>query len=159
MSGMAKARVHKPKSSNAVVNERVDAVRSLVNQGQTKGAIKAFCVEQFGVHWQTAEAYYSRAREEMLKDAGTDRQTLLAESKAFWAEMTIKDDATNADKMRARENLDKLFALSQLSVKVEHSGNIEHGGNITLTLAERSEIARLDAAIAEALNARAETES
>ena len=126
---MAKIRQHKKKSTDAVVAERIRAVRSLVNQGQTKGAIKVFCCQNFGVHYRTAETYYARAREEMLADAGIDRETLLAESKAFWSEMLVNDDASLADRMRARENLDKLFALSQASMKVVHSGTVEHAAS------------------------------
>lgn len=88
-----------------------------------KGTIKRTLAEQFGLSARSIETVFARAREEALAEFGKPKAEHQSDSLEFYQTVIRDPKASNKDKIRAQEGIDRLLGLSaQFKSTVELSG-------------------------------------
>lgn len=111
-------------------------VQRLLALAKRPSEIKAAVSKEFGIKPRSVEPYLRRAREEMIRITGKSKEEHRADSYYFYTSILSKPDASDRDKLRARECIDKLLAIPE--PQVIHGNNL----NVDLTpeqLAEMSD--------------------
>jgi hypothetical protein len=93
------------------VEDRTLMVRRLLAQGQYDGQIKKVVAAHYKISPRTVERYLRRARDEMLAETGQDKSQLRAEGYGFYREMRANGKASDKDRLKAQERIDKLLGL------------------------------------------------
>jgi hypothetical protein len=104
----AKPAIHRPTEQE--LEERIVVTSRALCRGLTKHEIKRAITSQYRVGWRTVETYLSRARALLIEESGRTRQQLVAEAFGFYNSV-LSSNASTADKIRARERIDRLFGL------------------------------------------------
>jgi hypothetical protein len=97
--------------SNKEIEERIEVVANMLALDVRKSSIKKFCLEKFGVGYRSAEVYISRARELLVKWSKQSSEEHYIEALAWWRGVIQNQSTDWPAKMRARENLDRLFGI------------------------------------------------
>jgi transposase len=93
------------------IEARTLMVRRLLSQGKYDGEVKKTVAAHFKISARTVERYLRRARDEMVKEAGKDRGELRAEGYSFYREIRGNRKASDKDRLKAQERIDKLLGL------------------------------------------------
>jgi len=76
------------------------------------------CMKKWGVTYREARGYLKDAKDLLMRDLMRGRDEHRCESLAFYRSVILDPNASTADKIRARERIDKLLGLEQ-PVKAE----------------------------------------
>lgn len=101
------------KATAEEIEERVEACEQMIALGRYNGEIKRAMAKQYGISPRTAESYIKKARTAMLNRRGETRDGLQADAMAFYQSIIRDENASNRDKIRARERIDKLLGLDE----------------------------------------------
>jgi len=113
------------KSTNAQVTRNVERLVHHMQQNPCalNGQLRRYCKREFDVEFRMAEHYIARAQSVLLERINAGRETMRAGSAAFYESVISDKSASVADRIRARERLDKLLGLDEKqSVQLEHTG-------------------------------------
>ncbi len=92
--------------------ERIELVEGLLGQGARTGQIKRALKTQYGLEHAQSMVYIGRARDNIRKRFGKNREAHRADSFAFYEAMaTATSKATPIVKLRARQRIDELLGL------------------------------------------------
>ena len=100
-----------PRATHRERDTRISLVRKLISARMTNGEIKRAMATQFGLSPRTAEGYISRARAEIMEDLGRSREDHQADAYTFYCAVVGNREASNRDKIKAQERIDKLLGL------------------------------------------------
>jgi hypothetical protein len=102
--------------------ERLDFTFELLSRGLHKSEIKKQIRAKYGdLSARTIESYLSRAREKVLLLIQSNKNTVRAESYAFYEAMQRDGNATVREKILARERIDKLLGLdAPTNININH---------------------------------------
>jgi hypothetical protein len=109
------------KSTAAEVERRVETCELLLSRGGRKSQIHSAMKKEFGVSWQMASIYVSRARANLLKRLGKPKEQHRCESLALYESVIQSPDSKPNDRIHARQRIDELLGL-------DAPRQIEHGG-------------------------------
>lgn len=116
--------------------ERVNEAQMLLMQGPIlKSAVIAHIKSKFKVEHRAAETYLARARQNILLHLNQLKDEHRADSLAFYEGIILDPDTSAADRLRARERIDKLLGLDKPSeslIKLNHSGEIKQTGVVSV---------------------------
>jgi len=118
------------KSSSEVVDRRIAFVERMLRgtQYSLKSEMLTVIKEEFKVERKMAEEYMARARDRLVLRLNQARADHRADSLAFYEGIISNPTTTAFEKIRARENVDKLLGLplppEPLRMQIEHSGGI-----------------------------------
>src|SRR3972149_4864087 len=93
-------------------DQRIELTYQLLAKGQRPSVIARAVAQKFGCATKTVkDQYLSRARTIMLAEIARAKTELRAESLALYRAITAEPKASNRDKKKAQERIDKLLAL------------------------------------------------
>lgn len=103
----------KNKSKRVETRLRIEVARKMLARGMYQGEIKRILSSHYGVSGRMVEKYIGRARQLIIEATGKSKQEHIADSYSFYIDVQANDKLPVASRLRARENIDKLFALPQ----------------------------------------------
>lgn len=106
-----------------ITEECMRVARELVARRFTKGTIKVALAKQFDLTARSIETVLSRVRVEMAQEFGRPKVEHQEDALEFYRSVIRDPKASNKDKIRAQEGIDRLLGLSaQFKSTVELSG-------------------------------------
>ena len=100
--------------TSAELEKRVLLVETWMRKGiLLRSRLKRKIKHRWDIEWRQADEYIRRARERLLIHLNQSREEHRADSLAFYEGIMLNDDAAIAEKLRARERVDKLLGLEQ----------------------------------------------
>lgn len=119
------------KPTQEEIQEREDLMYELLSRTILKSQIKKQFRKKYGdVSPRTIDRYLSRARARQLAEAGTSKDEMRAESRAFYEAMARDPQSDPRSKLIARERIDRLFGLDapQKTALTDPSGDNPYVG-------------------------------
>ena len=89
---------------------RIDQVRKWLTARKTRTEINRLCEKKFKIKWQHANEYMKLAREAMAAASGKAEGEARQDAISFYEGVIADPKSSELAKMRAQENLDKIFA-------------------------------------------------
>lgn len=99
------------KATKGEMRFRVERVAQMIAAGNTKGEVKRFLKQQYGLGFRTAERYMRLARESLVEAISIPKEDLVAQSYGFYMGVVSSTDAELKEKLSARAAADKLLGL------------------------------------------------
>jgi hypothetical protein len=130
-AGKANSKKHAPgrpgrkTRNNDEIQRRVELAAILLGQRMLKHAVIAILKERFGISARTCETLLARARELLVARSGKSHEEHFNEAAAYWLSILQDPRYDIYVKMRAEENLERLYGLWRRpgSLAVEMTGD------------------------------------
>ena len=124
---MSKQKSDKTRATEAQAEKIVLAIRGMRAEGRTKSCVKRFVADKFGIAWQQAEIYISRARDESIQEAKIDLLEQEAQIVDFLKSQMHGADCTPRDKILAARALIGLLGLEKhhITHEVRDEGTVD----------------------------------
>ncbi len=97
--------------AKAGVQQRVELVRQMLLMRYSKAEIKQSISRKYGIKHRMVNRYVRRAQDIMLAESRQDRSDHVAEAYGFYLAITKNKEASDRDRLRAQERIDKLLGL------------------------------------------------
>lgn len=97
--------------SNAELEQRIEFTALLLGKALPKSVVKKQLILRYKVSARQCETYISRARALLVAWSGRSRDEHRVDSAAFWLSVIQDLSSSEQARLRARENLDKLYGL------------------------------------------------
>ena len=106
-----------------ISDEAIRVARELMARRMPKATIKTVLDKTFQLGPRSCETVFARVREEINREFDRPKEQHQADSMSFYESVIRDPKASNRDKIRAQEGIDRLLGLSaQFTQRVELSG-------------------------------------
>jgi len=118
------------KATNAEIESYIEQVGNWLGEGKKFSQITALARKRFGKEWRQTAEYIARARRQQLERANKTKTDVFAEAVDFYETVISNPKVRMADKLVARERIDKLFGIYPPKIVRTQMEGVEGGAPI-----------------------------